>query len=194
MLLRMVTRDRSVQKAPSFLIVGKKYPLGRSSECAFVVKDYSVSRNHAEIIVKHDSILVNDLRSLNGTFVNGARIKQAEVQPGQDVAFGSVQFQLTNMEAPEIDDEEESELSTLALKPNAGLHPAVLQQLSQGQRRVLNALLAGMSEKEAAVALELSPHTVHNHVKTIYFRLNVSSRAELLALFVSKSKFKKKLP
>jgi DNA-binding CsgD family transcriptional regulator len=44
-------------------------------------------------------------------------------------------------------------------------------------------LLAGQSEKEVATELALSQHTVHNYVKTIYRRFEVSSRGELLAQF-----------
>jgi len=45
----------------------------------------------------------------------------------------------------------------------------------------LQLLLAGDSEKEVATKLSLSPHTVHIHVKKLYKRLEVSSRAELMA-------------
>ena len=56
------------------------------------------------------------------------------------------------------------------------------------QRSTLDLLLDGKSEKEVAARLDISPHTVHNHVKEIYKRMNVNSRPELLALFVSESK------
>lgn len=45
----------------------------------------------------------------------------------------------------------------------------------------LQFLLAGDSEKEVAAKLNLSPHTVHIHVKKLYKRLDVSTRAELMA-------------
>jgi len=45
---------------------------------------------------------------------------------------------------------------------------------------VLRGLLAGYSEKQIALRLNLSPHTVHDHVKLIYKRMGVTSRAELL--------------
>jgi len=49
---------------------------------------------------------------------------------------------------------------------------------------VLSQLLQGDGEKQIAVKLGLSRHTVHEYVKTIYKRLGVSSRGELLARFV----------
>jgi DNA-binding CsgD family transcriptional regulator len=59
--------------------------------------------------------------------------------------------------------------------------------LSPRSRRVLEALLKGMSEKEAAAALDLSIHTVHEYVKQIYRTLGVCSRGELLARWVSQA-------
>ena len=53
--------------------------------------------------------------------------------------------------------------------------------LSPRMRQTLEHLLAGLSEKEAATKMGLSVHTVHVHVKALYKRLNVTSRAELLA-------------
>lgn len=55
-----------------------------------------------------------------------------------------------------------------------------LPHLPPRARQVLDQLLTGKSEKEAARALGLSAHTVHVHVKTLHRRLHVTSRAELL--------------
>ena len=64
---------------------------------------------------------------------------------------------------------------------------AHLGSLSDGQRQVLRLLVQGASEKEAAAALCLSYHTIHTHVKQIYRLLGVSSRAELMAQFLSQT-------
>jgi DNA-binding CsgD family transcriptional regulator len=47
--------------------------------------------------------------------------------------------------------------------------------------QTLNELLSGKSEKEVAARLELSRHTIHNYVKALHQRFEVSSRGELLA-------------
>jgi DNA-binding CsgD family transcriptional regulator len=46
----------------------------------------------------------------------------------------------------------------------------------------LAALFEGLPEKEIARRMGLSPHTVHDYVKTLYRRFRVQSRAELVAL------------
>ncbi|HEX8791678.1 MAG TPA: LuxR C-terminal-related transcriptional regulator, partial [Polyangiaceae bacterium] len=58
---------------------------------------------------------------------------------------------------------------------------------SPRERETLEILLTGASEKSAAARLGLSRHTVHDYVKAIYKRLGVASRAELMALAVSRS-------
>jgi DNA-binding CsgD family transcriptional regulator len=47
--------------------------------------------------------------------------------------------------------------------------------------QTLNELLAGSSEKQIALTLDLSRHTIHNYVKALHQRFGVSSRGELLA-------------
>ena len=58
------------------------------------------------------------------------------------------------------------------------------RDLSGRQTDVLHLLLRGMSEKEAARELSVSTHTIHTHVKKLYTEFGVSSRGELLAIFV----------
>lgn len=48
-------------------------------------------------------------------------------------------------------------------------------------RQLLALLKTGRSEKQVAASLGLSQHTVHDYVKTLYRRMGVSSRAELMA-------------
>jgi DNA-binding CsgD family transcriptional regulator len=52
-------------------------------------------------------------------------------------------------------------------------------------RRVLVRMLAGDSEKQIANSLGLSRHTIHEYVRALYRTLEVSSRSELMAKFVS---------
>ncbi len=73
------------------------------------------------------------------------------------------------------------------LRPDAPLPARAddLAELTRRERDVLLCVLRGMSEKEAAGALELSGHTVHQHIKSIHKKLRVRSRGELLARFVA---------
>ncbi|MEM6750887.1 MAG: LuxR C-terminal-related transcriptional regulator [Planctomycetota bacterium] len=61
-----------------------------------------------------------------------------------------------------------------------------VQKLPTRLRQTLAGLLGGQSEKQVAAELGLSPHTVHNYVRQLYRRFEVSSRGELLSLFVTR--------
>jgi len=56
--------------------------------------------------------------------------------------------------------------------------------LSPRHVQTLERLLAGDSEKQIAIRLQLSRNTVHVYVTALYRHFNVSSRGELLARFV----------
>ena len=55
------------------------------------------------------------------------------------------------------------------------------RHMTPRMRQTLDLLLAGLSEKEAARKLKLSPNTLHVHVRSLYRRYDVNSRAELMA-------------
>jgi DNA-binding CsgD family transcriptional regulator len=57
----------------------------------------------------------------------------------------------------------------------------VIRSLPERARQVLWLLCLGRSEKQIADSLNLSQHTVHNHVKRLHQQLAVNSRGELLA-------------
>lgn len=60
---------------------------------------------------------------------------------------------------------------------------AVLDRISKTQQDVVRLLVEGLTEREIAQQLHRSPHTVHDHVKTIYAALGVRSRFELLSMW-----------
>jgi len=186
MLIRFICSDDSLMKAPTQLAIGATYRIGRSSKCSFVLGDRSVSRVHAEMEVQEQSLFVKDLKSRNGTFVDGDKVQEAELKPGQKVYFGSVLFQLVNGELPKAaDDDALSHASTFIVRSKKPPIAKLLAQLSEAQLRVLEQLKKGLAEKEVAANLDLSTHTVHNHTKAIYRKFDVNSRPELLALFMA---------
>ena len=67
----------------------------------------------------------------------------------------------------------------LLTSPNA-------RSLAPRARQTLEHLLGGMSEKQIASRLRLSPNTVHHYVKSIHRHFGVSRRSELLARWVGK--------
>lgn len=68
--------------------------LGRGSGCDIVVDDVTMSRSHARLRISGDTVAVDDLGSRNGTLVNGERIGQADLRPGDRLTLGRVSFEL----------------------------------------------------------------------------------------------------
>jgi DNA-binding CsgD family transcriptional regulator len=73
------------------------------------------------------------------------------------------------------------ELSRLLGARLARIGEPTVTDLSPRQRDVLICLMDGDSEKQAALRLDISPHTVHDYVKLLHTRFGVRSRGELLA-------------
>ena len=65
---------------------------GRDPECHFPINHSTISSYHCDIVLSADGILLHDLDSTNGTYVDGERVKQAVLQPGQTVRLGDVEL------------------------------------------------------------------------------------------------------
>jgi pSer/pThr/pTyr-binding forkhead associated (FHA) protein len=62
--------------------------IGRSPECQIFLDDVTVSRRHAELERNGDTFSIQDLGSLNGTYVNRRRIESAVLQDDDEVQVG----------------------------------------------------------------------------------------------------------
>ena len=69
--------------------------LGRDPACGEPLEDPLVSWHHAKVVRADGKVLLEDLASRNGTFVDGVRISmRTEVRQGQEIGIGSYQFRL----------------------------------------------------------------------------------------------------
>lgn len=63
--------------------------LGRNYECPFLLTDEKTSQQHAKVYLENNSVMIEDLCSLNGTYVNGEKIKgPVELLSGDEVMVG----------------------------------------------------------------------------------------------------------
>lgn len=72
----------------------EKTSVGRVEDNAFHLPEASVSSHHCEIILRGNDIIVRDLNSTNGTFINGERISEAPLKPGQILRLGQIEIRL----------------------------------------------------------------------------------------------------
>jgi hypothetical protein len=75
-------------------LVAARLLIGRSSACQLVLADDTVSRRHAELRIEDGRWLLRDLGSSNGTWVNGRRVVEAEVRPGDLLHLGGAEVRL----------------------------------------------------------------------------------------------------
>ncbi len=72
--------------------------VGRHDECVLRIKSSQVSRRHCELFEKKGLLLVRDLKSSNGTFVNGQRVQDQRVlEPGDELTIGPVKLRVTKI-------------------------------------------------------------------------------------------------
>jgi pSer/pThr/pTyr-binding forkhead associated (FHA) protein len=68
----------------------KEVSIGRSPECGIVIDNPAVSNYHARVFNEEGRMMLEDFGSLNGTFVNGQRVKMVTLKPGDSVAIGKL--------------------------------------------------------------------------------------------------------
>ncbi|MGD1087047.1 MAG: FHA domain-containing protein [Verrucomicrobiota bacterium] len=73
----------------------EKTTIGRVEDNIFQIPEASISSHHCEILLRGQEVVVHDLNSTNGTFVNGQQVTgEAVLKPGQIVRFGQVELRL----------------------------------------------------------------------------------------------------
>jgi pSer/pThr/pTyr-binding forkhead associated (FHA) protein len=69
--------------------------VGRAIRADFIVDAALVSRIHCRITAGDEKLEVVDLKSTNGTYVNGRRVQRAELQIGDRLRVGRVELVVT---------------------------------------------------------------------------------------------------
>lgn len=70
----------------------QEYIIGRGSAAQIIIPDPGVSRKHARLIPVGDSYFIEDLRSFNGTYVNGNKIQKQQLNDGDEIRISRAVF------------------------------------------------------------------------------------------------------
>jgi len=103
-MIKKVLKALENESAPSLEVlnganIGKKIlfqdeqeeiVIGREKECELFIDDGTVSRQHAKLVKKWGGIVLTDLGSKNGTYVNHEKISEKVLRDGDKVMFGTV--------------------------------------------------------------------------------------------------------
>lgn len=85
---------RGIHKGSVFILGTPKTTLGRLESNAIVLPGSAISRRHAEIAAKGRVHSIRDLKSLNGTLVNGRPVEEAVLSHGDEIGIGDNAFVL----------------------------------------------------------------------------------------------------
>ena len=88
----------------SFSITRDVTVMGRREDCDFRIPLGDISRKHCRLIKEENVLKVEDLGSSNGTYVNGKRIHESQVQAGDTLQIGPCVF-VAQLEGEPADDD-----------------------------------------------------------------------------------------
>jgi len=84
----LVIRSGGGRSGESFTVEGDRVGIGRSPDAEVFLDDVTVSRNHALIVRRRDGLYIDDLGSLNGTYVNRRRIESHKLEDADEIQIG----------------------------------------------------------------------------------------------------------
>jgi pSer/pThr/pTyr-binding forkhead associated (FHA) protein len=112
---------RYVLRGVSGEAFGRTYPVhgsttvGRADECSMRLDEPGLSRMHARLLPTDDGVLLEDLGSTNGSFLNGKRVLRGEARIGDEIGFDTLRFRLI---APGMADSHVEDATHEAATPN----------------------------------------------------------------------------
>ncbi len=84
----LVIRSGGGRAGETFTIDDEKTSIGRTPDAGVFLDDVTVSRNHALLVRRRDGLYIDDLGSLNGTYVNRRRIESHKLVDGDELQVG----------------------------------------------------------------------------------------------------------
>jgi transcriptional regulator with GAF, ATPase, and Fis domain len=94
----VVVKGGGAQRGREYLISGDVIRIGKVEGNDVVLPEETVSRVHCEILRDAKGHLLRDLHSTNGTFLDGAEIREAYIRAGSVITVGTVQLKFTPFE------------------------------------------------------------------------------------------------
>jgi pSer/pThr/pTyr-binding forkhead associated (FHA) protein len=77
----------------NFALIGSM-TIGRQSDCGIPIQAEEISRHHARLQVTAEGVMVEDLGSANGTWINDKRVHTGMLSPGDELRLDTVRFLL----------------------------------------------------------------------------------------------------
>jgi pSer/pThr/pTyr-binding forkhead associated (FHA) protein len=150
---------------------GAVVTIGRDASNGIVLAaDKRVSRRHAEFRFRGDQWLLVDLDSRNGSKVNDRPVRSHPLVDGDVLAFGGSSFSFDA--GPDVN----------ATEVGSDPSPESLSLLSEREREVVALVAGGLTDRDIADRLFLSPSTVRSHLDRVGEKTGLRRRSELTRL------------
>jgi adenylate cyclase len=155
------SEDQSFELPP-----GRSVVVGRGLGTDIPIYDPTISRRHAELIARGDTVEVRDLGSSNGTCINGSRIATGRLTANDSVTFAKVTYKVREVRpsGPEAPAAEPASTPvgdrivrklTVSGKDSTGITSRDAP-LAQGQLRVVGATAEERQAKKLSLLLEVA--------------------------------------
>jgi len=92
----LVIRSGGGRSGEAFVLAKERMRVGRTPEAEVFLDDVTVSRNHAVLVRRRDGLYIDDLGSLNGSYVNRRRIESHRLVHGDELQIGK--YKLTYLD------------------------------------------------------------------------------------------------
>lgn len=99
--------------------------IGRRKDCDLCIPLMMVSRRHCELNTDRERLTVRDLKSRNGTFLNGNQIEEAVLKPGDHLHMGPLDFCIQINGQPDFDE----------MKPDEYIPTEFIETLETGKQK-----------------------------------------------------------
>lgn len=141
-----------------------RFVIGRSQDCDLVIDNLGVSRQHAEIVMEGGVPILKDMKSNNGTYVNGKRITRYNLNDGDEIAIGkfTITFQQDQAAAAEEEAADEPAPAEKGGDFTLAIDSRLMDQRQRERASKLKAyiLLGESGDKRKSIPLEKSVFTI----------------------------------
>lgn len=132
--------------------------IGKMDDNDIILDDKTVSRKHVEVEYKSDSFLLRDLDSTNGTYVNGTRVKESYLLPGDRIKIGRTTLEFTAFdEKVKIDPSQKTEFGKMVGTSTK------MRQIFTILERISPTLATVVIEGDTGTGKDLVAQAIHEH-------------------------------
>ena len=124
----------------------EKTTVGRVEDNGFQIAEPSVSSHHCEVLLRGNDVIIRDLNSTNGTFINGEKITESPIKPGQILRLGQVEIRLETDAPPASSSSKKPLDQTMVMQRGVSL-----TELETGARRGFDTKGTGFTKKDNKV-------------------------------------------